>query len=335
MTVTSQTAKVTTTGNSSARTFSFSPIVIFASTDIQVTTTVVATGVETTLSEGTSSTTYSVGITTYPATGSIQYPHTGGTLLPSTQTITVKRVLTLEQQTDLNNQGAYSPSTQEEQFDKLVMIDIQQQDELDRAFKLPVSYAGSLSVAIPSDAAASAGNVLAINSGKTALEWTTPNTSAYITVPSAPTDNSVPRMDGTTGTTFQTSGVTINDNDLVQAPGGYGSTQGTDVASATTVIVPTDGQYFDLTGNTGPVGTFTVDAGRYFEVQCDSTPTFTHHATNLDLPGEADFTAAAGDILKFSRTRQTKCNALASQKPTEPQLQEGRLHRLSLLKLGL
>jgi len=107
MTVTSQTTKTTTQGNSSARTFSFSPMVIFASTDIVVTSTVRATGVETTLSEGTTSSTYSVGITTYPATGSITYPHTGGTLVPSTVDITIKRVLTLEQQTDLNNQGGY------------------------------------------------------------------------------------------------------------------------------------------------------------------------------------------------------------------------------------
>ena len=139
MTVTSQTTKVTATGNGSARSFSFSPLVIFQSTDIAVTTTVTATGVETVISEGATSTTYSVDITTYPATGSISYPATGGTLLPSTQTITIKRTLTLEQQTDLNNQGAYSATVQEQQFDKLLMIDLQQQELHDRTLTIPIS----------------------------------------------------------------------------------------------------------------------------------------------------------------------------------------------------
>ena len=179
MTVTSQTTKVTATGNSSARSFSFSPLVIFASTDITVTTTVTATGVETAISEGASSSTYSVDITTYPATGSISYPASGGTLLPSTEKITIKRVLTLEQQTDLNNQGAYSATVQEKQFDKLLMIDLQQQEEIDRSFAFPLTYTGSASVEIP---APSANSYLKWNTGATALINTT-GASAVFTVP--------------------------------------------------------------------------------------------------------------------------------------------------------
>jgi hypothetical protein len=149
MTVTSQTKKVTTTGNSSARTFSFSPIVIFAASELEVKTTVIATGVETTIANGTGSAAWSTAIATFPATGSISYPDSGGTLLASTHTITVRRVLTLEQQTDLNNQGGYFPDIQEQQFDKLVMIDLQQQEQLDRSFTLPVSYTGGASLEWP------------------------------------------------------------------------------------------------------------------------------------------------------------------------------------------
>jgi hypothetical protein len=179
MTVTSQTTKVTATGNSSARSFSFSPLVIFASTDITVTTTVTATGAETVINEGSSSSTYSVDITTYPATGSISYPASGGTLLPSSKTITIKRVLTLEQQTDLNNQGAYSATVQEEQFDKLLMIDLQQQEEIDRAFAFPLTYTGSASAEIP---APSANSYLKWNSDATALVNTT-GASSVLTAP--------------------------------------------------------------------------------------------------------------------------------------------------------
>jgi hypothetical protein len=179
MTVTSQTTKVTATGNSSARSFSFSPLVIFASTDITVTTTVTATGVETVINEGSTSSTYSVDITTYPATGSISYPASGGTLLPSTETITIKRMLTLEQQTDLNNQGAYSATVQEEQFDKLLMIDLQQQEEIDRAFAFPLTYTGSASAELPTP---SANSYFKWNADATALVNTT-GASAVFTVP--------------------------------------------------------------------------------------------------------------------------------------------------------
>lgn len=139
MTVTSQVKKVTTTGNGSTRTFSFSPIVIFASTDLQVITKVTATGIETVRTEGTGATNWSLDISTFPATGSIKYPADGSTPLPSTETITIKRVLTLEQQTDLDNQGGYFPDVQETAFDKLTMIDLQQQDDLDRSLKVSIT----------------------------------------------------------------------------------------------------------------------------------------------------------------------------------------------------
>ena len=138
MTVETQTMKVTANGNDVATTFSFSPIVIFESTDIVVTKTTSA-GVESTLSEGATSTTYSVTVSSYPGTGSITYPASGGTPLATGETITIKRVLTLEQTLDLENQGGYFADLQETAFDKLVMIDLQQQEELNRSLKLPIS----------------------------------------------------------------------------------------------------------------------------------------------------------------------------------------------------
>jgi len=74
-------------------------------------------------------------------------------------------------------------------------------------------------------------------------------------------------------------------------------TKGADIVSATTLVLGTDGNYFDVTGNTGPIGTITVAAGTPFILQFDSTPVLTHNGTNLDLPGEADITAAVGDSL--------------------------------------
>ena len=40
---------------------------------------------------------------------------------------------------------------------------------------------------------------------------------SFVGVPTSSTDNAVPRFDGTTGNVLQTSGVTIDDNDILQA----------------------------------------------------------------------------------------------------------------------
>ncbi len=72
--------------------------------------------------------------------------------------------------------------------------------------------------------------------------------------------------------------------------------KGNDIAAASPLIVGTDGNYFDVTGATG-ITSMTVAAGRLFMLQFDSTPLLTHHATNLNLPGGANITAAVGDRL--------------------------------------
>ena len=71
--------------------------------------------------------------------------------------------------------------------------------------------------------------------------------------------------------------------------------KGADIVSAATLVLGTDGNMFDVTGSTGPITAITVPAGMLFMLQFDSTPTLTHHATNLNLPGAANITAVAGD----------------------------------------
>jgi hypothetical protein len=75
-------------------------------------------------------------------------------------------------------------------------------------------------------------------------------------------------------------------------------TKGADIASASTLVVGTDGSYFDITGTTGITG-FTVDAGRTFTLQFDGIVTLTNGAS-LVLSGAANFTTAAGDRLTFT-----------------------------------
>ena len=150
MTRPSEVNKVTATGNGTRRTFSFSPMVIFANSQLSVVTRVTATGVETPRLLGTTSTTYSISIPAngYPATGSIDFPASGGTLLPSTEEIIISLNLPLKQGTNLER-GPYDPEVQEREFDRLVALIQQQQEQLDRCLKVPIGTPATLDMKLP------------------------------------------------------------------------------------------------------------------------------------------------------------------------------------------
>ena len=79
-----------------------------------------------------------------------------------------------------------------------------------------------------------------------------------------------------------------------------GMDKGEDVASGTPTIGE-DGDYFDITGTT-TISAFTVAANRHFFCQFDGALQLTHNSTDLDLPGEANITTAAGDVAEFFST---------------------------------
>ena len=285
MTVSSQVTKVTATGSASAFTYSFSPLVIFAATDLVVTSTVIATGVETTLAQGTGATNYSVGISTYPATGSITYPADEGTAIGTAVRITIKRTLTLEQQTDLNNQGGYFADTQEAQFDKLVMLDLQQQEVLDRSFTFPVSYTGSASTTIPAPVAATP---LAWNAAGTALENTTASTlqtsSATLTALASYNTNGL--ITQTSANTFTGRTLTGTADEITVTNGdGVSGNPTLSIPDAVTLVTPTvtgvttfGGNIKSDTDSTDDIGTTGV---RWRKLWVDSIQT----TDNLDVAG--------------------------------------------------
>ena len=77
--------------------------------------------------------------------------------------------------------------------------------------------------------------------------------------------------------------------------------KGGDLTSASPLVIDTDGNYFDVTGTTN-FAAMTVAANRQFTLQFDGALVMTHHATNLDLPGEANITTVAGDVAIFQST---------------------------------
>ena len=78
------------------------------------------------------------------------------------------------------------------------------------------------------------------------------------------------------------------------------STKGGDIPSASTLVIDTDGDFFDITGTTG-ITAMTVDAGRRFTLQFDGAVTLTH-GSSLYLPGAVNFTTEANDSLDFIAT---------------------------------
>lgn len=134
---------------------------IAADSELEVVTRVITTGVETTL----------VLTTDYTVSG--EGVATGGnvtlvTALPATKQMTIRGKLPLTQTTSLNNQGAYYAKTHENAFDRRVGVDQQQQHEINRCLKLPVSI--NPSTYDPELPVPSADKVIGWNAAGTALE---------------------------------------------------------------------------------------------------------------------------------------------------------------------
>ena len=85
-----------------------------------------------------------------------------------------------------------------------------------------------------------------------------------------------------------TGGVKLNDY--------FVQTKGSDIASATSLTLGKDGNLFDVTGTTTITTIGTQGIGSIVTLQFDAALTFTHHSTNLILPGAVNIITAAGDI---------------------------------------
>src|SRR3990167_6091514 len=142
MTVQNEVKKVIAPGNDTATVFSFSPMVLPTdSSELEVTLTTAA-GAISVLTLGSGAAQYSVTVASYPGTGSITYRASGTGKLATGDTLTMRRKLPLKQQVDLGNQGGYFPDIQEGTFDYARMVDLQQQEEIDRCPKIPSSVEG-------------------------------------------------------------------------------------------------------------------------------------------------------------------------------------------------
>ena len=306
MTINTQVFQVSAVGDGSARTFSFSPMVIYANDELEVITTVIATGVETVISKGSSSTTYSISIADngFPDTGSIDYPASGGTLLPSTERISIRRLLTIENLTDLENQGGYNAEVQERQYDKFAAILLQQQEELNRCLKFPVSVFDidtDLSTVILTPLDANVGQFLRYNAAGDKFDLASVGSSSTASASDAtPAASSV-----TAGVAGSNSPYSREDHvHLIPTTVPRLATEniwtesqvwlkGSDASSADPLVLAA-GNIFDVTGTTDIAAITGIGVGTVIILHFDGILTLTASAADLILPGGEDVVTFAG-----------------------------------------
>lgn len=136
MSIASETNRNNYIGNGAALTYSYT-FKIFNDDELRV--TVKSTlDVETTLTLNTHYTVTGAGSNSGGSISLVNgaFDWIDSTFLKSGYALTIRRDLELIQETDIRNQGEFFPEIHEDVFDRLTMLDQQQQDELSRSVKL-------------------------------------------------------------------------------------------------------------------------------------------------------------------------------------------------------
>lgn len=292
-------------GDGSNFTFSFSPLIIYANTDIEVFHIVTATGVETQVTEGTGATNYVINVTTFPGTGTITYPADSVTAIPSTEAMVIKKVLPLTQTTDLENQGGYFPEVLEQRLDRLVGMITQQQETLDRCLKIPITDALITDTEINPGDTRDASEAVQVNSAGTGFITATAATTTGSASDATPAAVSVSAGASGSNAAFArddhvhllptTVPRLATENTFTESNIWF---KGADVASANAMTLGA-GNLFDITGTT-QINTITsIGIGTIIVLQFDGALTLNHNTNDLVLPGAVDIVTQAGDIATF------------------------------------
>lgn len=166
MSISSTTNRISYTGNGAVDTYPYT-FKIFSDSDLLVTVRNTS-DVETTLALTTD----------YTVTGAGDLSGGNVVLVNSSQAwldvdgdlktdyvLVIRRKRTLLQSTDIRNQGTFYPEEIENEFDRQIMIDQQQQNEIDRSLKLPETVASAdFDMTLPGDMLDSADKVPMVNS---------------------------------------------------------------------------------------------------------------------------------------------------------------------------
>ena len=292
MTVTSSTAKVSYAGNGSTTVFTVT--FRFLVNSHVVATLRDANGAETTWVEGTHYTLTGAG----GVSGTLTVNTSPTDYTPASgETLVISRNVPRTQETDYGENDSFPAETHEQALDKLTMLAQQQDEATARSLVVPLSDTAA-DISLPIDSLRASKFLAFDASGQPiAAAGTTSDfqpVSAFIDTLLDDADAATART--TLGAVGLTGDETIADiktfGDQVRL------SKGTDIASAATLVIPDDGNFFDVTGNTGPITAITVKAGTPFWLRCISTPQFNHNGTSLIMPADENRTMQAGDVLE-------------------------------------
>ncbi len=205
MTVNSSVNRAEHNGDGTTRSFAFSPYFL-EEEDLKV--YLRDQGGAETLQ--TITTHYTISGAANPAGGTVTFE----TAPDASSKVVIIRDPDLEQVVDYQANDAFPAETHERALDKLTMIVQRLSERLARTIGLAETDTVT-SLTLPSNRQDS---LLGFNAGGD-MEALSKSVLAGATLPNAPVHHSVPRFDGTDGTAMQSSGVTIDDGDNIDAPG--------------------------------------------------------------------------------------------------------------------
>lgn len=300
MTVSSSTAKVSYAGNGSTTVFAVT--FRFLANSHVVATLRDANGAETTWVENTNYTLSGAGAASGTLTATVA-PASGETLV-------ITRDVPRTQETDYGENDSFPAETHEQALDKLTMLAQQVDETVARAFVVPISdTAPSLEMPIDS---LRASKFLAFDA--TGRPIAAAGTTSDFQPVSAFIDTLLDDADAATArTTLGAVGLSGNEtiagnktlsgqttlSALLTLSAALNSAKATNVASAASPnIWVTDGNLVHITGTT-TITDFAdaPQAGASRVVIFDGALTLTHNASQIVLPGAANITTAAGDMM--------------------------------------
>ncbi len=275
MTISSTYEPVQYNGNGVTTVFAF-PYEFYNSTDLIVKSTVILTGVTTTL---TITTDYTVSGGN-GSTGNVTF-----VVAPaSTVRITIERAIPYTQTQDYQENTAFPAATLETGLDKAVVMAQQAKVAADLALKFPATDPSASRGEIP-NSVARANAILSFDNNGVPSATQLASLGAAINVSLTSPQNG----DALT----YNAGSWLNRSVLASL--------GTNIASAaTTAISAADSDFVTITGTTGitSFGTPASLSRKHIWAVFAGAVTITHNATTMILPGAANYTTSAGDVLE-------------------------------------